>query len=305
MVRWAWMGSILLPLLGAVLAWADKPAEEPTVERLLESVPVIASTDEQFQQIRFRMELAFSKDAAVTVDVDWRRDQPLGMLASCDRQRTPGWFIADREGMVFDLGEQCIYIVPKCHGTFHLRVKEGNFGFELGIGSGEDKTEVRLDIPSFWKRLKEEPQLEKDSPSGWKVIGMSPSGKTKQTLYFAEKPPYQLKRFEALMTAEGATGSLRITKIELNQPSVKPWPQFPPYDVFPEGLEVRFPKGNKDETEAYARMVVVKSLKCLFTHMGVENEEARKFPFVQQLDWDKARQLLDHFGPQLRYVVGF
>ncbi|GAA4430564.1 hypothetical protein [Bremerella cremea] len=307
MVRWTGLVSFLGSLLAAVSLSAAEPPSEPTVKQLLDSVPVISSKDEQFQQIRFHMEMMFAEKTGLKVDVDWDREQSFGMLASSDDQGTPGWFLADDKGLVFDLGAQCVHILPECNGSIHIRVKEENFGFELGIGSSKKEADVVLDIPSFWKGLKEEPQLEKDAGGGWKVSSLSPSGKTRQTLYFEEQPPYKLRRFEALSVDSEAKSGLRVTEIGLNSPPRKPWPHFPPNDAFPDGLEVRVPEGTEDEIDLQSRLVVLKALSLLFTHMCIDNEEARgQFPFTAKIpDWDKARQLRDHFGPQLRYVVGF
>lgn len=289
-------------LLLSGMTRAAEPDERPSIEQLFAGVPVISPEVEGIQQFSYSFDFAAGESTVLRGHYYWKRGEPAGLYFSTEQQEAPAWFVAEETAMLFDIAQQEIVLIRKAHPYVQFGVKEEKVSLTYGFEVGKEETNPSLEVQKFLGILADEKSLTRSAADEWVVQALSDTGKTSWKMTFAPQSPHALREITSHAAQGNEKLALRFHHIRVNQPPLTPWPRMPPSDAWPEGLAVNEHRSSNGETRSdwpqYA-------LRILATHMAIDDESIRAPAWSRNLDWQQIRQIRDHFGPQLRHLIGF
>ncbi len=293
--------SVGIPILLVIaLSTTQLPAEEISFETLVDSLPILSTSDDCLNSFQFTFETLFPFGVPVVVDFVWARPDDFGMLIAAGEERAPLVFLAGKKSLTFDVTTRTALLVDDHWPRFVVGVDENNWKFEYSVLS-QKESEVAVDLPAFLRGV-EGRKVEQVESGRWRLTGVSKSGKSKVIALFENSEGVSIRSLE-IRGVEDDVRAMSIRNIAINPKETPVWPAFPAKDAFPEGLKVvRFADLNLDFPSENGKLVAF-WLRAYISQGGLWNSKWRASPFLGDVDWDEAKKANAELGPALRALL--
>jgi hypothetical protein len=276
-------------------------AGEPTIETLIASVPVLSPKSDGLTSFQLESEIMTWFEVPFIVKLVWCRPDRFGMVVTAGVDRTPFWFLSEKQSMDFDITSGTVILFKDVGPQFVVRADDERMKLNLSITS-EAKTEVTIDLPSFLNHAMQNGTVTQESGGDWRLTLPSNSGKSVVMAVFKNCRGYPIRSLEIRSIADDSL-LFAVRDICVNAKTTPAWPDFPVADSFPKGLRVVRLADLKTESHADGLGVVARGLRTVAAHGALRNPKWRSTPFVSNVDWANAQKTNDEIGPPLRILL--
>jgi len=300
MLRPIFLSTLLLLGFVGGTSQAAEPNDKPSVEQLFAGVPMISAETDGIDQFSFSFEITAENSILFKGSYYWRHSESPRFCFSAEQHGTPVWFVADETIMLFDIVEQELILVNQAHPSVQFGVEENKVSFKYGLEFNQREAKTSIDVESFLDPMAKDQSLRQNAIGEWIYEAVSSTGKSECQVIFSEKPPFTPREISSRGTRNEKKSSTRFFNIRVNQSPETPWPGMPPQDAWPQGLDISVLDFSENAVSFQSR-----AFRVLATHMAIKDESLRSDALNRNLDWEQIRKIRDHFGPQLRHVIGF
>ncbi len=296
--------------LTSCLCMADSvQAETPSIETLLEGIPVMSSENPSMKSMRMTLHYRLHADSVpIRITIDWTQGQPCGMLIVATSDGVPVVFVSEGRKLLFDAMRRKVHIETDTDANPSLLFKVIGEDIKINFRTKAEKGEmpVDVDIPSIIGVCEEKGILQKTPDGQWVVSKVSLSGKTEMLMTFDPNPPYPIQEL-VVRSREKDFEVFKLSEISFNDDDLRPWPSFPAPSAFPEKLDVLVIEKEKTPKSSIRENMIkaVDILIYIWAQIALDCEELQSDESFADFDWELLRKNNQEFGPSIRYVLGF
>lgn len=282
----------VLPAIGA----------EPTIEDLAKGAQHLTTDNPKLTAFSFRMQMdAF--EVPTEANLVWRKAGTAGMMLTAGDDRLPLCFFAGTVMMFFDIVAPAAVTFSNVNPKFKLSFKDrGGCNFEFGGGTGEhDKLDI--DLGSLFATGDVRAGTVAQNESGKWVLTSRTSPRGNRTLaIFDAQAPYTLREIDVSPVSGKGPTQFRIVDLRYNDEVDATWPESPPQEKFPDGVQVISINAAADN-EASSK-ISQRVPQCQFLHLAFLNPQLREDAnaIAKDIDWKEVEvhaMRLREFGPLL------
>ena len=292
--------AVFVLLIAAVVVKAD----EVTVDALLAKVPVLSPENEDLKSFQFTVEISEDFGVPLRLDVAWTKTGSAGVTWIEPRSRVPIAFIAEGQGMYFDVATGTIHVAHNVKPGFVLRAKSEAFEFGVGAKYGvkdrEDGPDFVLDFPSFLPAAGTDSTIRKRNAAVWEVSNLSPSGESRIVWGFQPSKQWPLCDI-VIRSKKNESVILAVRDVSINEPVDKRLQTFPRQTCFPQ--ELRVEKLPEVDSIGGAFDMTVTVVEVSIALAAIHDKELRKSPLLGEIDWQAAARNERKLGPILRDLL--
>lgn len=314
MPRHGQLFAVLLLALLALPGYAAEPeVRTPTLDELIDSIPVLSPKNDQIRNVRFTLWTWLNKEweHPLRFDVQWTHNQPVGLLMSSTASQTPAYFVSQNQGMFSRISShELVLAADGKQPQLILRrgqASQGEVNFKYGNSSANLGHSIEIDLPTLVNRRAGRPTVEQDANGNWLVRMISATGGFNVFITFDRHPPYTMRRFEMQSLLTGKVQFI-LANLSLNDNSLPPWPAFPDLNTMPAGFTVITGKKEQSAEGAPTQENVdaaVNQFIDMSMMMGIDLRKQNDNPLLKNVDWHELDKAYQQSGPILRQAFGF
>ncbi|RCS52824.1 hypothetical protein DTL42_08295 [Bremerella cremea] len=305
--------AVLMLAMLALPASADESnVRTPTLNELLDSIPVLSPKNNQIRNARFTLWAWLHKEweYPMRFDVQWAHNQPVGFLMSSTAWQTPAYFASQNQGMLSRISSHELVLANGKQPQLILRRGEASQP-EVNLMFGNNPTNlgngIEIDLSTLINRRAGRPVVEQDANGNWLVRTISATGGFDVLITFDRHPPYTLRRFEMRSLLTGKAQVI-LANLSLNDDSIPPWPPFPDLKTMPADFTVI--TGKKEQTSEGAPTqkdvnAAVNQIISMTMQVGFDLRKKNDNPLLKNIDWQEIDKAYQQSGPVLRQAFGF
>jgi hypothetical protein len=290
-----------LGLLIAVVVGTPLAADTPAIETLVAGVPILTPDNDRIHACCFTLETPLPFEVPLAATLVWQRPDKYGMIVVAGQERSPFWFLSQKKSMMFDVTTGTAVLNENAGATFIVQVADEKSTITYSLTSQKD-SKVLIDLPSLLRGAAKNGKVEGEASGDWRVTFVSESGKSKVTAAFRNSATFPIRSVEVRSSADDSL-SFAIRDIAINADMDRAWPDFPARESFPKTLRLIVSADRKIETAGDPVEMVAHGIRSLAAQGALRNPKWRNLPYLANVDWNRAKQANEEFGPPLRKLL--